>query len=119
MTNKITGKHGEEIAKNFLIKNGYKILETNFHYSKLAEIDIIAQKNKTIHFIEVKTRTQNFYGSPLEAITPQKLSSIYKCAKYYLGQKNINHNKIQIDAIGIILNNKEVKDLKFIENISL
>lgn len=119
MTNKVTGKYGEEIAKNFLIKKGYKILETNFHYSKMAEIDIIAQKDKAIHFVEVKTRTQAFFGSPLEAITAQKLSSIYKCARYYLNLKNKPFYKIQIDAIGIILKDKEPIEIRHIENISL
>ena len=47
MTNKTTGKYGENIAKNFLINHGFEILETNYHYSKVAEIDIIAlDKNK-------------------------------------------------------------------------
>ena len=52
MTNKEIGKQGEEIAKNFLIKKGFKILEMNYTYSKLAEIDIIAAKNKVVHFVE-------------------------------------------------------------------
>ncbi len=119
MTNKITGKYGEEIAKNFLIKKGYKILEMNFHFSKQAEIDIIAQKNKTIHFIEVKTRTQTYFGQPLEAITAQKLAMIYKCAKFYLSQNNLKYDKIQIDAIGILLEKDKVKEINHLENISL
>ena len=54
MTNKIIGKYGEEIAKNFLIKNGFEIIETNYRYSRIAEIDIIASKNDILHFVEVK-----------------------------------------------------------------
>ena len=119
MTNKITGKYGEEIAKNFLTKKGYKILETNFRFSKFAEIDIIAQKDKIIHFIEVKTRTQDKFGTPLEAITEKKLKQIYKCANYYLSIQKIHYSKIQIDAIGIILNKKLENQIDFIENISL
>ena len=119
MTNKITGKYGEEIAKNFLIKKGYKILEMNFHYSKQSEIDIIAQKNNIIHFVEVKTRTQTLFGQPLEAITPQKLNAIYKCARFYLSQKRLNFDKIQIDAIGILLDKNDVKEINHLENISL
>ena len=45
MTNKIIGKYGEDIAKNFLIKNGFEILEMNYRYSRVAEIDIIASKD--------------------------------------------------------------------------
>lgn len=119
MTNKVIGKYGEDLAKEFLTKNGYKILETNFHYSKVAEIDIIAVKKSILHFIEVKTRTQNFFGSPLEAITKTKLNSIYTCAKFYLSKHAKLYNSFQIDAIGIVLNNKNEPNITFIENISL
>lgn len=119
MTNKVIGKQGEEIAKNFLIKHGFEILETNFRYSKMAEIDIIAQKNNIIHFIEVKTRTQKFFGAPFEAITPKKLQSIYLCSRYYLSNCKKRFSKIQIDAIGIVLDKNNKADINFLENISL
>ncbi len=118
MTNKTIGKHGENIAKDFLIKKGFEIIELNYHYSKIAEIDIIAQKNNILHFIEVKTRTNINAGSPLEAINAKKLKSIYICAKYYLLNCKKRYSKIQIDAIGIVLNN-EAYTINFIENISL
>ena len=121
MTNKSIGKYGEELACDFLIKNGFKILKTNFRYSKFSEIDIIAQKNKILHFVEVKTRSSIFFGTPFEAITKTKLHSIYTCAQYYLSKYQNNCKKIQIDAIGIVLSNK--KDMKpeiqFIEDIPL
>ena len=63
MTNKIIGKVGEDIAKNFLIKKGYKILEMNYRFSRVAEIDIIATKKDILHFVEVKTRTQEFLSN--------------------------------------------------------
>ena len=119
MTNKTIGKYGEELAKNFLIEKGYKILETNFHYSKIAEIDIIALKDKVIHFIEVKTRTQKKFGEPIEAIDYKKLHSISACANFYTKTTKEKFKKMQIDAIGIILKDDKVLELNFIENISL
>ena len=118
MTNKTIGKYGEEIAKNFLIKNGFEILELNFHYSKMAEIDIIATKNNVLHFVEVKTRTQEKFGNPLEAITKSKLKSIFLCSRYYLQNCKKRYSRTQIDAIGILLN-KDKPKIDFIENISL
>ena len=56
MNNKKFGIIGEKIAQKFLINKGYEILETNY-YTKIGEIDIIAQKSKKIVFIEVKTRS--------------------------------------------------------------
>ncbi len=119
MTNKEIGKQGEEIAKNFLIKKGFKILEMNYKYSKIAEIDIIAAKNKVVHFVEVKTRTQKTFGMPFEAINYRKLQSIFACAKYYLSNTKEKFKSSQIDAVGIILNKNNEIDIDFIENISL
>lgn len=117
MTNKTIGKYGEQLAKNFLIKKGFKILELNYRYSRLAEIDIIAKKNNTIHFIEVKTRTQNYFGEPLEAINQTKLKSIYKCALFYMQNMAKKVEKYQIDAIGIILSKNNEPDITYIENL--
>ena len=119
MTNKIIGKYGEEIAKNFLIKNKFEILEMNYRYSRIAEIDIIASKKDILHFVEVKTRTQEFFGSPLEAITPNKLKQIYSCAMEYMATSKKRYKKYQIDAIGIILDKEEIKKIDFIEDITL
>ena len=119
MTNKIIGKYGEDIAKNFLIKKGFEIIETNYRYSRIAEIDIIASKNNILHFIEVKTRSQELFGNPMEAITPHKLKQIFSCATEYISKTKKRYKKYQIDAIGIVLNNKEIKKINFIENISL
>ena len=119
MTNKIIGKHGEDIAKNFLIKQGFKILEMNYRYSRVAEIDIIASKKDVLHFIEVKTRTQEFFGKPLEAITLTKLRQIYTCALQYMSKSKTKFKSYQIDAIGIVLEKEEIKKIDFIENITL
>ncbi len=119
MTNKIIGKVGEDIAKNFLIKQGFKILEMNYRFSRIAEIDIIAEKKDILHFIEVKTRTQNFFGSPIEAVTPTKLKHIYSCAMDYMSKSKKKYRAYKIDVIGIVLNKEEVSKIDFIEDISL
>ena len=72
MTNIQLGKNGEEIAQQYLIKQGYKILEKNKRFSNFCEIDIIAQDKQTVVFVEVKTRKTTFCGHPLEAITKSK-----------------------------------------------
>lgn len=117
MTNIDIGKYGEDLAKDFLIKKGFKILETNFHYSKMAEIDIIALKDNIIHFVEVKTRTSSFFGAPIEAIDKKKINSIYHAGLFYI-QKNKKYTKFQIDGIGILLDKNKNPDIKFFENIS-
>ena len=119
MTNKQIGKYGEELAKNFLIKKGFEILETNYRYSKMAEIDIIAQKNNILHFVEVKTRNSIFFGTPIEAINQTKLNSICMCAKFYIQKSKKHYKKFQIDAIGILLSKTKEPEFNFIENIEI
>lgn len=83
MKNKVIGKKGEERTCDYLKRRGYKILERNY-LIRGSEIDIIAKKDDEIHFVEVKTRTQDFYGSPAEGVGYQKQQSIIYGAKYYL-----------------------------------
>lgn len=80
------GAFGEEVARNYLLKKGYKIIFSNFEINKKGEIDIIAIKDNSIYFAEVKYRKSDKYGDPLEAIGSYKLNRIYKAIDYYLHQ---------------------------------
>ena len=112
MNNLSTGKKGEELAQEFLLKKGYKIIETNKRFSRFCEIDIIAQEKDTIVFCEVKTRNTTICGNPLEAITKTKYQNIKKGIFFYL-QENPKFKKFRIDAISIILKPKvEIVHLK-------
>ncbi len=101
MNNREFGNKGEDLACEYLIKNGYEILERNKHFSKLCEIDIIAKLKNKIIFVEVKTRKSNAYGSPMEAITKTKYNNIKTGALSYAQENNIKD--FQIDVIGITL----------------
>ena len=102
------GKFGEEEARKYLKKEGYKILDRNFS-CKMGEIDIIALKNNEIIFIEIKTRTNNNYGLPSEAVSKSKLRHIYKTAEYYLYIKNLQKQNVRIDVIEIYIINKKIE----------
>lgn len=112
--NKI-GQFGENIAYNFLIKKGYNILENNYTVS-FGEIDIIAEKNNCISFIEVKCRKSNQYGLPEEAITEYKKKRIIRVAEYYIKRKNINNKIISFDVIAIQLNENKLKKISYFPN---
>lgn len=101
MNNREFGNKGEDIACDYLMKNGYEILERNKHFSKLCEIDIIAKVKNIIVFVEVKTRKNNSFGTPMEAITKTKYKNIKIGVLSYVQEHKIN--KFQIDAIGITL----------------
>jgi len=124
MQKKVKGKYGEEIAANYLIKKGYKILETNFRFSRFGEVDIIAEHNalrRQIVFIEVKTRSDTDFGHPFEAIGQQKMQKIFQCAQAYLAQlreRKEPYGGFQIDAISILLNEKPPK-IQHLENLEV
>ena len=102
MTNISIGKNGEEIAKKYLEKQGYKILETNKRFSRFSEIDIIALDKDTLVFVEVKTRKTNICGHPMEAITKTKYNHIRQGLFTYL-QENPKYKKYRIDAVSVLL----------------
>jgi putative endonuclease len=82
MSNKYTGKKGEEMATAYLIQNGYKIVERNWRF-KHWEVDIIASKGNCMHFFEIKTRSSDMYGHPEESISKQKMVNLRNAAEEY------------------------------------
>lgn len=113
--NKETGAKGELLAQEYVKKLGYDIIEINKRFSRFCEIDIIAKDKDTLVFIEVKTRSSDFCGSPLEAITKTKYENIKTGLFNYLKETQIKYKKFRIDAISIILN-PEIK-IKHLKNI--
>lgn len=116
-TTKKIGDNGELQAENYLKKIGYEILEKNWKYSRIGEIDIIAKDKTTIVFVEVKFRRSNTYGTAIEAITPKKLEKIYQSALAYLNQTSIKYKNYRIDVIAIDKNNEP--QIQHYKNISL
>ncbi len=102
MNNKTLGKNGEEIAVKYLQKQGYKILETNKRFSRYCEIDIIALAKNTLVFAEVKTRSTDICGQPVEAITKTKYQHIKQGVFLYI-QENPQYKNFRIDGISILL----------------
>lgn len=101
MNNREFGNKGEDLACEYLVKNGYEIVERNKHFSKFCEIDIIAKLKSKYVFVEVKTRRTSAFGSPLEAVTPRKYNNIKTGLFSYLQENKIKDYRI--DVIGITL----------------
>lgn len=96
----ILGQKGEEVAKLYLQKHGYLIIETNWTFRHL-EIDIIAREADTLCFIEVKTRQNKLYGEPYQAFTLKKQKNILVAASHYIKSRKIDLD-IRFDLITII-----------------
>ncbi|WP_431611313.1 YraN family protein [Chryseobacterium sp. 'Rf worker isolate 10'] len=94
------GKIAEDMAVDYLQKNGYKILVRNFRFQK-AEIDIIAEKDNVIIVVEVKARSTDFFILPQEAVTKTKIKSIVSAANHYLEEFN-KENEVRFDIISVL-----------------
>ncbi len=93
------GKLGEELAVDFLQKNGYAIIETNFVFQK-AEIDIIAQKENILVVVEVKTRSSVDFGSPQDFVNPKKIKLLVKAIDAYVISNDLDLD-IRFDIVAV------------------
>jgi len=111
-----TGKLGEDIAEKFLRGKGYQIISRNFK-TKYSEIDLIAKKDNSLVFVEVKTRVGNDFGLPEEAINRRKRSRLKRAVQAFAAFHNWK-GPFRIDAVCIVLNREgEIAQFRHHENI--
>lgn len=108
------GKLGEEISTSYLKQKGFLILEKNFH-SRFGEIDIIAKKDSTLVFVEVKARSSSVFGTPAESVTSQKLKKLIKTANYYCLLHKNSSEDIRFDVLEVFLPEERINH---IENVT-
>ena len=105
MNRKETGQLGEKLARDFLKKRGYRIIETNYRCPR-GEIDIVAKHKDTLVFIEARTKSSKDFGSPEESVTATKKERLKATAQHYLQ----NHEKLpeqwRIDFVAVELDEK-------------
>lgn len=112
------GKQGEDLACRYLQSHGYRILQRNFKI-RYGELDIIAIIDKTLVFVEVKTRIGKEFGLPEEAVTPRKLREVTQTALLYKSLHPELPEALRIDVIGIELNeNEEVLHLNHVISVT-
>ena len=112
------GRFGEDIATNYLKKKNYKILARNFK-TKWGELDIVAQKNKVIIFVEVKSLNKNLKSDflPEDEITFHKASQLQKMTQIYLSHKKLPLDiDQQIDVVAIEFNTIDDYIVRHTEN---
>nr|WP_315159091.1 YraN family protein [uncultured Flavobacterium sp.] len=93
------GKLGEDLAADYLRKNGYTILDTNWTFQK-AEIDIIARTENTLAIVEVKTRSSLNFGLPQDFVKPKKIQLLVKAVDAYVNQKDLDL-EVRFDIIAV------------------
>jgi putative endonuclease len=107
-----SGRRGEDLACNFLKKDKYKILEKNFS-CRQGEIDIIAEDRKgVLCFVEVKARSRQDYGLPIEAVTHSKQKKLLATAFIYLETNKMESKDMRFDIVSVDLISEEAQIIK-------
>ncbi|MBR6764948.1 MAG: YraN family protein [Clostridia bacterium] len=115
MNTRLTGAVGEKMAEGFLKKQGYKIIERNYHASRLAEIDIVAKHKGFLVFVEVKLRNGTRHGMGREAVNEKKQEHIRYAASHYLTFKVKKEVPVRFDVIEITVSG-EAPEIELIQN---
>ncbi len=118
---KSLGQEGESAAAQYLRKNGFEILATNYRNPKglqLGEIDIVAKNKNRIVFVEVKTRRGSPENTfPEENLTPGKLRKVERIAIHYLQSNGLQDEPYQFDAITILFGEDGIPHIRHFEHI--
>ena len=110
----ILGIKGEDMACSFLESKGYSILERNWRWRKL-ELDIIAMKDGELVIVEVKTRRNNCFGEPENAITDYKIRNIINAADVYVKKKRTDM-PVRFDIISVTGQKEKEFEINHIED---
>ena len=101
MNKRAFGTEGEQTARNWLVAQGWQVLEMNYR-RPTGEIDIIARRRGLTAFIEVKRRTTDRFGRPAEAVTPQKRLHILRTAMVYMQENDLADRPVRFDVVEVI-----------------
>ena len=108
------GTAGEVLAVEYLQKKGYRILERNYRFER-AEVDIIAEDQEFLVFVEVKARRSTMFGEPEDAVTERKSAQMRKVANGYCLRCGIEDRACRFDIIAIRYDGKN-PTIRHIEN---
>jgi putative endonuclease len=111
---KALGIKGETLAVKFLKGEGYRIITRNYKTS-FGEIDIIAKDGDTIVFVEVKTRSDEFFGQPFEAVNKRKRQKMKNLALLYL-KKQKEEFPVRFDVLSIFYRDNGKREIEHIKD---
>lgn len=108
------GRHGEQLAAQYLSSQGYTVLHKNWRHFR-HEIDLIAIKDEVLHFIEVKTRQSTKFGMPEDDVNPKKMHCLIQAGEAFL-LKHRQWKRVQFDVLSISINGGKAEYF-FIEDV--
>ena len=110
------GTRGEKLACQFLKRSGYKILYRNFRGRTGGEIDVVCRDGDTLVFVEVKTRTREDFGRPIESIDRDKRKRISRGGLAWLRLLNDPDILFRFDVVEVIIAEGAEPRLELIRN---
>ena len=111
------GKEAEEMAVNYLVKNGYEILHCNWRYSHY-ELDIVGKKNDLLKIVEVKSLHSSAIKYPEQSVTKKKFKDLLKAADHFLFRHR-EHTHVQFDILSIVVSKDKPPEFFLIEDVFL
>lgn len=109
------GRKGEDVALSFLKKKGYHILDKNFR-CKLGELDIVAEEDDQIVFVEVKARKNLDFGLPQESLNYFKKKRLTSLALFYLTSHHLQQVSCRFDVVAVVFKENEAASIHLIKN---
>lgn len=97
----VLGRQGEQLAAQYLEQAGFRILDRNYRSAE-GEIDIVAADRRVLVACEVKTRSGVRYGTPIEAVTYQKLSRLRRLAVHWVITHGVIFDELRVDIVGVL-----------------
>jgi putative endonuclease len=114
-TTRDIGRYGEDLAAAYLESKDWLIFDRNYSFEK-AEVDIVATDRNYIIFVEVKFRTNTYFGEPEDAVTPSKVTSIKKAAEAWIYERKMETAVVRFDVISIVQQNNEAPQITHLED---
>jgi len=102
MNRRETGREGERLARRHLERLGYRVLDLN-HRTRIGELDIVCEDDRTIVFVEVKARTSTDFGEPAEAVDLRKQAKLRRLAEEYLIEHGLEDHDARFDVLSVRL----------------
>jgi putative endonuclease len=96
----LLGKQGERVAERYLKQKGYKVVERNYRCAA-GELDLIVLDRRVVVFVEVKTRSGDGFGTPLEAVEFRKQRKMIQAAQFFLTAKRLHQRDARFDVVGV------------------
>ncbi|WP_244328495.1 YraN family protein [Yimella sp. cx-51] len=113
------GATGEEIAVDYLRSMNWLVLERNWR-CPTGELDIVGfdEADACVVAVEVKTRTTEFFGRPVEAVKQDKIDRLHRLIRQWLHEHHVRAREVRVDLIGIVLQHGSVADLEHLRDVA-